>query len=93
MHMIVVILFLFSGVLIGFLLQKRKRLIIVVDRLTTWFIYLFLLLLGISVGANEEIVKNFGKLGFQAIVLTAGAILGSVITSYFVFRIFFRKSE
>lgn len=91
--MFVVILFLISGILIGSLLQKKERLLKITDRLSTWFIYVFLFLLGISVGGNEEIIDNFGKLGIQAIILTVGAISGSVLASYFIYKRFFRESE
>lgn len=91
--MFVVILFLISGIAIGSLLQKKERLIKITDRLSTWFIYVFLFLLGISIGGDEEIIDNFGKLGIQAIILTVGAISGSVLASYFVYKRFFRESE
>ena len=79
--------------MIGSLLQKKERLIKITDRLSTWFIYVFLFLLGISVGGDEEIIDNFGKLGIQAIILTIGAISGSVLASYFIYKRFFRESE
>ncbi len=90
--MLIVVLFLFSGILIGYVLQNKESIIRITERLSTWFIYLFLFLLGISVGANEEVIKNFGRLGIQAIILAFGAVLGSVITAYFVYRVFFKKS-
>jgi len=90
--MLIVVLFLFSGILIGYVLQNKESIIRITERLSTWFIYLFLFLLGISVGANEEVIKNFGRLGIQAIILAFGAVLGSVISAYFVYRVFFKKS-
>lgn len=91
--MFIVILFLISGIVIGSLLQRKESLLKIIDRLSTWFIYVFLFLLGISVGGDEEIIDNFGKLGIQAIILTMGAISGSVLASYFVYRRFFKESE
>lgn len=90
--MLIVVLFLFSGILIGYVLQNKESIVRITERLSTWFIYLFLFLLGISVGANEEVIKNFGRLGIQAIILAFGAVLGSVISAYFVYRVFFKKS-
>jgi len=90
--MLIVVLFLFSGILIGYVLKNKQSIIRITERLSTWFIYLFLFLLGISVGANEEVIKNFGRLGIQAIILAFGAVLGSVISAYFVYKVFFKKS-
>ena len=91
--MLIVVIFLFSGILIGCVLQNKESIIRITERLSTWFIYLFLFLLVISVGANEEVIKNFGRLCVQAIILAFGAILGSVISAYFVYRVFFKKSQ
>jgi uncharacterized membrane protein YbjE (DUF340 family) len=91
--MLVVILFLFSGILIGSLLHRKVRIIKISDKISTWFIYVFLFLLGISVGSSEEIMNNFGKIGFQAIILTVGAISGSVLASFFIYKRFFKEKE
>lgn len=59
------------------------------DQLISLAIYVLLLLLGISVGLNNTIVQNIGTLGYQALVITLGAVIGSVLFSWLVFRIFF----
>lgn len=89
--MLTVITFLTSGVLLGLLLRKKEKIIRIADQLTTWSVYLLLFLLGISVGAREEIINNIGRLGVQAAVLTSGAIIGSVFASYFVYISFFKE--
>jgi uncharacterized membrane protein YbjE (DUF340 family) len=91
--MLTVIMFLISGMLSGFLLRKREKVIRAADQLTTWSIYLLLFLLGVSVGVREEIVSNIGKLGLQAVILTSGAIAGSVFASSFVYISFFKKER
>jgi uncharacterized membrane protein YbjE (DUF340 family) len=91
--MFIVILFLFSGMLIGFLLNRNVKIIKISGKLSTWFIYVFLFLLGISVGSSEEIMRNFVKIGVQAIIITVGAISGSVLASYFIFKRFFKEKE
>lgn len=91
--MLIVILFLFSGMVIGFLLHRKVKIIKISDKISTWFIYVFLFLLGISVGSSEEIISNFGKIGVQAIILTLGAISGSVLASFFIYRRFFKEKE
>lgn len=89
--MLTVIALLTLGILLGFLLSNKEKIIGYVDQLTNWSIYLLLFLLGISVGVNEKIIKNFGEIGIKATILTAGAILGSVVISYFTYKLFLKK--
>jgi uncharacterized membrane protein YbjE (DUF340 family) len=88
-----VVLFLIAGIAAGFVLRRRERFLKTVDRLTTWFIYLFLFMLGLSVGINPEIVRNFGTLGFKAIAISAAAVIGSLIPAYFLHRLWIRKDH
>jgi uncharacterized membrane protein YbjE (DUF340 family) len=90
--MIFIVGFLVVGIIAGMILHKRKRIIQVADRFTMWTIYLFLFLLGLNVGVKEEIVRNIGRLGVEAFILTAGALAGSIIVSYFVYRHFFKET-
>ncbi len=79
--------------LIGFILRRNAGLISLADKLTTIIIYLFLFVLGVSVGVNEEIVQNLAQLGLQALILAVSGILGSVLLAYFVFIYFFKASD
>lgn len=91
--MLKVIIFLITGMLMGFILRRNARLISLADKLTTITIYLFLSVLGVSVGINEEIVQNLAQLGLQALILAVSGILGSVLLAYFVFIYFFKASN
>jgi uncharacterized membrane protein YbjE (DUF340 family) len=91
--MIVVLLCLAGGILAGALLRRSERLLTIIDQLTGWFIYVFLFLLGLSVGANREIIANFGRLGLQAVIIALACVTGSLIPAWFVYRYFFRRSE
>jgi hypothetical protein len=42
--------------------------------------------LGVSVGANPAVVRGLGRLGLQALILSAGGILGSVLVARLVSR-------
>ena len=81
------------GMFLGFLLRNQQNLIKPVDPIITWSIYLLLFLLGVSVGINETIVNNFYTIGLKAAFLTLGAVMGSVVVSYFTYIIFFKKNE
>jgi len=53
-----------------------------------------LFLLGIGVGLNKTIVSNMAKIGLQAILITFGAVLGSLILAYITYTLFFiQKNE
>ncbi len=76
---------------VGYFLRKRDGIIKLADNVTTGAICFLLFLLGLSVGGNEIIINSIAKLGVQALVLTAGAVSGSVIISYFVYVYAFRR--
>ena len=50
-----------------------------------------LFVLGLSIGSNSLIINNIGKFGWQAIVLATLSILGSLLASFLVFHLFFKK--
>lgn len=79
-----------TGIAVGFILRRFPDLRII-DRLVTVFIFLLLLFLGIAVGGNRRILENLGGIGVQAVVVTAGALTGSVAAAWYVYRRFGRK--
>lgn len=91
--MLIIIILLISGMLVGFLLRKNKRIINPIDKLTNWAICLFLLFVGISVGSNKKIINNIGTIGTNAIVLALGAVIGSVLLSYIVYLFYFKRTK
>lgn len=91
--MIIVLLFLAAGIALGVITRHRERFLKTIDRLTTWFIYLFLFLLGLTVGLNRAIIANFGRLGLQAIAIALACVAGSLLPAYFVYRIFYVKNK
>ncbi|MBN2893914.1 MAG: LysO family transporter [Bacteroidales bacterium] len=90
--MIFLLSILFIGIFLGYLFRKRK-IEKTIDILTTISIYGLLFFIGISVGANETIVKNLDKIGFNALILTLAAVAGSIYISYFVYKFFFIKKN
>ena len=58
---------------------RRQRVIAFTDRLTMGSICLLLFVLGLSVGASQEVLVHIGALGLQAAILSLGAIAGSVL--------------
>ena len=75
----------------GFLLKEKDRFVLWTDRITTFAIYLLLFLLGISVGIDQEIMNNIFIYGYRSLVLSLGAMAGSVVFSYFVYTFLFNQ--
>jgi len=84
-----VILFLAAGVAVGYLLRSKITFLTAAGSAAMWSLYLLIFLLGISVGANDAAIRAFGRLGWQAFVLSAGGIVGSILVSCVVSRMFF----
>ena len=84
-----VLLFLAGGLFVGYLLRSRKNVLAVAGKATTWSLYLLIFLLGISVGTNDAVIRALGRLGMQALVLSMGGIVGSVLVGCLVSRVFF----
>lgn len=91
--MIIVLVLMSLGIIIGWFLHKQKRFIKPISEVTNWAIYLLLFLLGLSVGTNKEILNNFNEIGYQAILITVFAVIGSVLVSWLTYTLFFKKNE
>ena len=78
-----------TGMLLGYLLRKRdlKK----IHPIITLLIWLLLFILGIEVGSNEEIIRGLHTIGYEAVVLTLGGTLGSVIDAWALWRALYKR--
>lgn len=88
--MFTIISIMFTGIGIGYLLRDL-RFLQKVEKSISLTIFLLLFVLGLSIGSNSLIINNIGKFGWQAIVLATLSILGSLLASFLVFHLFFKK--
>ncbi|MFA6834174.1 MAG: LysO family transporter [Bacteroidaceae bacterium] len=88
--MLIVIGILFLGVITGFIIQKRKTL--KVNSLIMGLICSLLFILGVEVGENKSILQNFNTLGIEAIVITIGAVIGSILFAWLLW-FFIQKKQ
>lgn len=79
------------GILCGFLLRRKTKIIRMVEPLLNWAVYILLFLIGIGVGINKIVVERLGVIGFQALALTVGAVLGSCLFALICYNLFFKK--
>ena len=91
--MIITISIMLLGILVGVLSRYQPNIIKVSSKLTDISIYLLLLFLGISVGANEQVWKSLSTIGLTALTISLTGVIGSVIVSFFVYKFFFEKNE
>ena len=80
-----------AGVAVGYMLRNRN--LRLVPRLITVAIWLLLFLLGTEVGANRTILDNLPAIGLQAVVLTAGGLVGTLGCAWWVWRRFFNQQD
>ncbi len=78
--MFTVLSFMFAGIAFGYLLRSKK--IRFIHWVIITLIWLLLFLLGLEIGANETIVRQFGSLGLEAFLLAAAGTLGSVVFAW-----------
>lgn len=91
--MITVLLIMLAGIATGFLLRQKPMVLKISGKLTSIAIYILLFLLGISVGLNKTILNHFDRIGFQAFLITLGAISGSVAVLWIVYRFLFNDTQ
>ncbi len=91
--MIIVVAIMTVGIIFGYLIRNKSLLIKINDKFIMWAIYLLLLVLGITIGANEIIMKNLPTLGLKALAITIGGILGSIALAWFTYVRFFKVKE
>ena len=73
-----------TGMLLGYLLRKRS--LHKIHTVITVLIWALLFILGIEVGGNEQIIKGLHTIGIEAVILTLGSTLGSVIAAWALWK-------
>lgn len=66
------------GICLGISLQKKKAFFPYISHGTEWLVKALLFFLGIGLGCNKVILANLASLGLLSLVLTIGAVAGSI---------------
>lgn len=77
-----------AGMLAGYLLRKRN--LGGLHPAITLLIWLLLFILGVEVGGNEQIVNGLHTIGLEALALTLGGTLGSVVAAWGLWRLVYK---
>ncbi len=78
------------GIGVGYIFRKKN--LSFISKVITVLIWILLFVLGLEVGSNPQIVSNLGKLGVDAILITVGALLGSITLAALLWK-FVNKSK
>ncbi len=87
-----ILFLLIIGICVGYLFRKVE-ILQKVEKTISLTIFFMLFVFGVSIGSNDELVGNLGKYGFQAMVLAVFGVVGSLLASFFAYRILFKKGE
>ncbi|MBF6597593.1 MAG: LysO family transporter [Fermentimonas sp.] len=82
--MFIVIAFMFIGGILGYILRRRNT--GYTSKVIMILICLLLLLLGIEVGQNPEIINGISTIGVEALTITIAAVAGSAIMSLLLWK-------
>ena len=87
--MLIVVSLMLCGIAVGYMLRNKNTRI--VSRIITVLIWLLLFLLGIEVGSNPRIVMGMQTLGIEALVLTIGGAVGTILSAWLLWIYVSRK--
>ena len=89
--MFTVIGLMLAGMLTGFLLPKYR--LGFIHPVITLLIWVLLFLLGMEVGGNDTIIRGLHTIGLEALILTIGGTLGSVIAAKVLWQMLEKKKK
>ena len=79
---IVLLALMIGGGAIGYFFRERKKLITGAGRFITYVVYVLLLVMGLSVGINDELFRDLPRVGLQSLVITIFALAGSIFFAW-----------
>ena len=82
--MLIIVSIMLCGIGLGYLLRGRNT--AAISKIITVLIWALLFLLGIEVGTNPKISGGLQNLGGEALVLTIGGSVGSVLASWWLWN-------
>lgn len=87
--MAIILILMLASIIVGLVLGKYPIIPKINEKLLNIAIYILLLFLGITVGSNEKIINNLFTIGLQALVIAIGAIAGSVVVCWMIYKTYF----
>jgi len=82
MTTLVLLALMIGGGAIGYIFHEKKKLITGAGRFITYVVYVLLLVMGLSVGINDELFRDLPRVGLQSLVITIFALAGSIFFAW-----------
>jgi len=89
--MLIIIGSMLTGIAVGLLLRKYR--LGWIHKVIIFLVWMLLFLLGIEAGSNPDIMNSLHTLGIEAIIITLGAIGGSILFSWALWYIIQRSGR
>lgn len=80
------------GVLLGRLLSKYGFVKTITQSIFP-IVLILLFLMGVSIGTNETIISNLNTLGVEALIITGGALIGTLTGAALLWRFVYNRKE
>ncbi|NMB00808.1 MAG: lysine exporter LysO family protein [Firmicutes bacterium] len=85
----------FAALILGFLLSKLvafpQRTQALIGKLSSFAILLLLFTMGLTIGADSEVMSNLPRLGLKALLIAAVTVVGSTLAVWITLRLFKTK--
>lgn len=88
MDFYLIIIFLFTGILLGFKLEPTNYFVKFADLITKVGLVILLMVMGANLGSNDQIVFQLGEIGFQAFIFAAVSIIFSLLAVIIFVKVF-----
>jgi len=88
-----IVVVIIGGILAGVLVRRRQRLVRGADVLALAAVFVLLFLLGLDMGSREDVIGNLGRVGLEAGMISAAAMVGSLLMTSVVWVVWFRKDR
>lgn len=82
---------LISGLVVGYIVKGRDM--NKIGKIITILIWTLLFCLGVKVGTDETVVAKLPIIGMEAMLITVGAISGSIFFSWVLWRLLSKRNK
>ncbi|HPW65716.1 MAG TPA: LysO family transporter [Salinivirgaceae bacterium] len=91
--MFTVVIIMALGIIVGYFLRNKSKTKSFIEKLTMVVIFALLFVLGVAIGSDKNIVSSLQTLGLQALIISLGAIFGSVLLAWWAYVAIFKKRK
>lgn len=91
--MIQVFVFMGLGILLGIAFRKGALFLKWIDKATLLAVFVLLFLMGVAIGANEQVMRELSHVGKSALLVTLGSVTGSILMAWVVYRIWIKMNK